>query len=139
MTKALDAALEAVSKIGKPDVVKPLKFTRKKFWYPGGRIEWAVSSEYGSLSFWADPTSVGGDNYYGGVESHYNEKSKPEYRTDPDHVECQINGGKCWHDGTSLWASEYWIPHILPKGDDYIFARLEEFYEGCMKPVVEGQ
>ncbi len=24
----------------------------------------------------------------------------------PDHVNCPLTGGRCWHDGTSLYASE---------------------------------
>lgn len=38
------------------------------------------------------------------------------------------NAGKCWHDGTSLWASEYWIPYVLPRGDKIIWETIEFNY-----------
>lgn len=119
-----------------------MKLTRKKFWSPDGRIEWCVTGEYGSLSFWAiavRPESITsfGETHYGGVESHYNEKSKPSYKGEPDRHDCAQNGGKCWHDGTSLWASEYWIPRVMPLGDEHIFSTLESYYDERMKPEAE--
>ncbi len=38
----------------------------------------------------------------------------------PDHVNCPLTGGRCWHDGTSLYASEHvWpmVSHHLERGD----------------------
>lgn len=32
----------------------------------------------------------------------------------PDHIDCPLTGGRCWHDGTSLYASETLWPHIQP-------------------------
>jgi threonine dehydratase len=47
----------------------------------------------------------------------------------PDHVHCPLTGGRCWHDGTSLYASETLWPMIEPAlsvGDhDAIFRLLE--------------
>lgn len=112
-----------------------MAFIRKYFEYPSGRKEWCVTGEFGSLSFWFTAYP---DNYefsdgmpgYGGVETHYNEKSKPEYLSDGgEHLDCICNGGKCWHDGASLWASEYWIPYVLPYGDKYIWEKLEYNYD----------
>lgn len=38
----------------------------------------------------------------------------------PDHVNCPLTGGRCWHDGTSLYASETVWPMVkgmLQMGD----------------------
>jgi len=111
-----------------------VKFVRKYFEYPDGRKEWCVTGDFGSLSFWATEVSeqsksIFGADYYGGVETHYNEKSKPNYLGEnSSHDDCICNAGKCWHDGTSLWASEYWIPYVLPRGADAIWKALEFNY-----------
>jgi hypothetical protein len=119
------------------DMTKPelapneVKFTRKKFIFPDGRVDWCVSCTHGSISFWfvelSDDKKLSyGEKGYGGVEVHYNEKSKPEYLSEGSyHEQCLQNNGKCWHDGSSLWAIEYWIPYVMPKGDDSIWRKLE--------------
>lgn len=47
----------------------------------------------------------------------------------PDHIDCPLTGGRCWHDGTSLYAQEHLWPVIelyLCKGEhDKIFLMLE--------------
>lgn len=47
----------------------------------------------------------------------------------PDHVNCPLTGGRCWHDGTSLYASETVWPSIEPylaRGEhEQIFKTLE--------------
>jgi len=109
------------------------RLVKKYFEYPEDRKEWCVTGEYGSLCFWVTAYK---DSHYGGVESHYNEKSRPEYLSekDPSHDDCHANGGKCWHDGTSLWASEYWIPYILPQGNDGIWRTLQNYYDERIIP-----
>lgn len=109
-----------------------VKFTRKKFIFPDGRTDWCVTCTHGSISFWFTPFPEGsspfpyGEKGNGGVETHYNEKSKPEYLGEASfHEQCLQNNGKCWHDGTSLWASEYWIPYVMPNGDEAIWRKLE--------------
>lgn len=108
-----------------------IKFTRKKFIFPDGRTDWCVTCSHGSISFWYAECSeeskmIFGDKGYGGVETHYNEKSKPDYLgVGSFHEQCMQNNGKCWHDGTSLWASEYWIPYVMPNGDEAIWRKLE--------------
>lgn len=104
---------------------------KKYFLFSGGRREWAVTGLMGSVSFWVEKSAMPSHGeYYGGVECHYNEKSKPDYfdGKEASQERCDFNMGKCWHDGTSLWASEYWIPHILPRGAEAIWQRLEANY-----------
>lgn len=51
----------------------------------------------------------------------------------PHHLDCPLTGGRCWHDGTSLYARETVWPFVsayLPTGDhDHIFRYLEGEYE----------
>lgn len=71
-----------------------------------------------------------------GLEKHsrtpfeYSDKSKP------DHADCWLIGGPCWHDGTSLWASEYWMPNFQRLGTEWLWPRLEQQYadEFCKAP-----
>lgn len=48
-------------------------------------------------------------SYGGGIEFHYRTPhigcNEP-----PSHDECWLLKAPCWHDGSNLWASEYWIP-----------------------------
>jgi len=117
---------------------------KKYFEYPDGRQEWCVSGKLGSVSFWVNETGKewqggGGERYYGGVEYHYTKESKPKYLGKGSHnKKCDQNNGQCWHDGTSLWASEYWIPIILPMGDDAIWNRLKQQYVEHLLTKTEG-
>jgi hypothetical protein len=71
-----------------------------------------------------------------GLEIHYFEP--PTYMQDraPSHVDCRYTGGRCWHDGTSLYATETLWPMIEPllKSGDHesVFRILEsELTERC--------
>lgn len=91
-----------------------------------GRKEWAVIGKLGALSFWV---SAYGAVAYGGIEKHYYPESKPKSALGyAKHEKCNFTGGACWHDGSSLWAREYWIPQVLPLGDVAIWERLEANY-----------
>lgn len=68
-----------------------------------------------------------------GLEFHY--FSPPDYMKDnaPSHVDCKLTGGKCWHDGTSSYASETLWPMVKPLlkfgNHDEILKLLEWEYE----------
>lgn len=68
-----------------------------------------------------------------GLEYHHSARAK--YRCDeaPDHKNCPLLGEPCWHDGTSLYASEHVWPYVEPylrRGDhEAIFRTLEGEYE----------
>lgn len=51
----------------------------------------------------------------------------------PDHINCPVTGGQCWHEGTSLYASEWvWplVKHYLENGDHQsVFRILEGEYD----------
>jgi len=47
----------------------------------------------------------------------------------PHHFNCEVTGGRCWHDGTSLYASEQLWPLIEPyvrRGDHETIFRILE-------------
>lgn len=47
----------------------------------------------------------------------------------PDHINCPVTGGRCWHDGTSMYAMDHLWPLIEPylrRGEhELIFSILE--------------
>ncbi len=65
----------------------------------------------------------------GGVEYHC--RTAPDYMRDKtaSHTHCFVLGGPCWHDGTSLWASEHWIPLLEREGEDAIWRELHATYQ----------
>lgn len=64
--------------------------------------------------------------YSGGIEIHY--RYPPEYMQDqpPSQDKCWLLKCPCWHDGSSLQASEIWIPRWLmdPHDHDRMFRGL---------------
>ena len=92
------------------------------------RHEWSLVGPGASLSFWVSITPRYGDN--AGLEIHH--FNCPPYMENcaPDHLDCPFTGGRCWHDGTSLYATETLWPMIQPmlKAGDHeaIFRILED-------------
>lgn len=68
-----------------------------------------------------------------GLEFHHAARAK--YRCDeaPDRTNCPLIGEPCWHDGTSLYASESIWPMVEPmlRGGEHeaVFRLLEHEYE----------
>ena len=64
-----------------------------------------------------------------GLEVHSFEPMEYQRKDPPSHLDCWLLKGRCWHDGTSLYASETLWPMIEPmlrSGDhDAIFRFLE--------------
>ena len=66
-----------------------------------------------------------------GVEYHWKRHNRPEYYQDtdkPHHTDCTVTGGECWHDGTSLWAKEHWLPMLLQVGTEPVWSEMEYEY-----------
>ena len=76
-----------------------------------------------------NPLMIGFDRGWiscAGVETHFSKC--PEYMNGrpPSHTDCPYTlTGICWHDGTSLWASEHWVPGFEFGGTDWIWSELE--------------
>lgn len=68
--------------------------------------------------------------FLGGLEFHY--RTPPGYlaKDPPSHEKCWLIDAPCWHDGTSLYASETLIPfwRADPDNHERMFARLAKEY-----------
>lgn len=68
-----------------------------------------------------------------GLEFHHAARANYRCNEAPDHVKCPLIGEPCWHDGTSLYASETLWPMIEPmlrSGDhETVFRFLEGEYD----------
>lgn len=87
---------------------------------PWGSIEhvYLIVSRHGAIHFWvteytAKTGPCSNTEPSGGLEAHY--RQPPGYMADkaPSHDECFALKAPCWHDGTSLYASETLIPRWL--------------------------
>lgn len=88
------------------------------------RHQWELVGPDGGLHFHVSLTP--GYDPSCGLEIHKTSKQRDEA---PSQINCWLVGGPCWHDGTSLYASEHLWPLIqayLRTGDhDMIFSILE--------------
>ena len=95
-----------------------------------GRIEisFAIVGEAGAveLRVWAGEADPG--LYMAPVSSLGFEVHERVAATDARHANCWLLNGPCRHDGTSLWASEYWLPNLMQYGTDWLWPRLEREY-----------
>ena len=105
----------------------PFNSTRHQWCFrgPDGGIQFHVSiMDNPSNELFREPSC--------GLEFHHNTQPHGEPRA-ADHSPCWLTGQPCWHDGTSLYASETVWPHIEPmllSGDHVaIFHYLERLYE----------
>ncbi len=89
----------------------------------GTRICLGVVSDLGGVNFWFDFGS-GRGNYYGGIEKHlYAESGKC------DNEKCWLLDAPCNHDGSSLMASEKWIPlYLTCQSKEEFWRALEVFH-----------
>lgn len=74
-----------------------------------------------------------------GLEFHYM-RDPTGGREAPHHKQCWLLGGPCWHDGTSLYASETVWPRVermLPD-HDAIFRYLETIYDEHFAKEIEA-
>jgi len=98
------------------NIIDEQKFTCKytvKFWCNSWRHNYEVICNKGAINFhWVDYLDRKDIPDNAGLEIHY--RIPPEYMEDraPTHIDCQLTGGWCWHDGTSLYATETLLPMI---------------------------
>ena len=70
------------------------------------------------------PHNYGGvDHFSAGLEFHHRQ---PIHDSDypPSHDECWLLKCPCWHDGTSLYAQEEYLPRVLSGDYEGVFRRL---------------
>jgi len=92
-------------------------------------VQWSLRGPRGAIHLHCSSHMRDGIKEWScGIEYHFAVRGE---RTDaPDYVNCPFVGGWCWHDGTSLGASEFWENHggkqAFQRGDHrFIFAHLE--------------
>lgn len=112
------------------------RFTGHKYtWsnpFTSVRHSWEFRGPIGGVSF---NVSIMDDRGYDpscGLEFHHCSDPSNGGQA-PDHIKCPVTGGQCWHEGTSLYASEWVWPRVegyLKDGDHAtIFSILEGEYE----------
>lgn len=75
--------------------------------------QWSAVDQRGGVHVWIEETGIADYPHMGGFEVHW--RSPPAWAEGKpaDKENCWLLKGPCWHDGSSLWASEYWIPRWL--------------------------
>jgi hypothetical protein len=99
---------------------------------------WAVLGPLGAVDFHMTNRPVI-DHRSGGIEMHY--RTPPDYMSDqaPSHEHCRLLDAPCWHDGSSLYASEVLIPYALTHTEDELWRLLEHEYRERFTPEVMGR
>jgi hypothetical protein len=94
---------------------------------------WDLIGPKGALNFHASMPADGREEPSCGLEFHHTESLFYAPQDAPHHLNCPLTGGRCWHDGTSLYASENVWPMVkgyLVYGDHRkIFKLLEKEYD----------
>lgn len=82
------------------------------------RHQWEIVGPYGAVHFHVSLTENYGPSC--GLEFHHTEEGAKRVGRfadeAPHQMSCPMTGGRCWHDGTSLYASA----HIWPMVESYL-------------------
>ena len=107
---------------------------------------WTVVGQYGAIHLHISDTEHRDDidRFHGGIEIHY--RTPPDYmeNTAPSQDRCWLIKTPCWHDGSSLQATEHWIPlwecdpHNHDKMFDMLSRRADETFSGKSGTVLEA-
>ena len=73
---------------------------------------WTLLAPVGAIDFRV--TVINGHGPSAGLEFHHCESANYRPDTAPDHIDCPLTGGRCWHDGTSMYAMDHLWPLIEP-------------------------
>lgn len=94
---------------------------------------WELRGPEGGIHFHASISKDGAYPPACGLEIHRSAPARFQQGEAPDHIDCPVTGGRCWHDGTSLYASETLWPMFegwLRLGDHAaVFSALEREYD----------
>lgn len=121
------------------------KFRHHKYTYcnPFGspRHQWELVGPDGGIHFHVSMTK--GYEPSCGLEFHHAARARHRCDEAPDHIKCPLIGEPCWHDGTSLYASESIWPMVEPmlrSGDhEAVFRVLEYEYKTHFSRLVEDR
>ena len=101
--------------------------------------QWEVVGRHGAVHLHLARSSFQNDvceedHWTGGVEYHWREPPPHMNDRPPSHSDCQLLNSNCWHDGSSTYAMESYLPHALTGRHEYIFLSLINDYERSIKP-----
>lgn len=93
---------------------------------------WEVVGPNGAIHLHVSTSDQYGDS--AGLEFHHLSGEGA-----PHHLNCPLTGGRCWHDGTSLYAQEWVWPvakdYLKNGGHDAVFRLLEGEYDKHWKRI----
>lgn len=96
---------------------------------PFYETRWCVIGPAGAIDFHMNQQPLpNGMGWIGGIEEHRRTPAKYQEWRRPDHAACWLLEGPCWHDGSSLYASDYLIPLYHALGEDGLWRQLEQEY-----------
>lgn len=78
--------------------------------FGNARHWWELVGPLGAVHFHVSVNDKYGDSC--GLEFHHTEACGWHTDEAPHHINCPLTGGRCWHDGTSLYASEHLWPRV---------------------------
>lgn len=99
------------------------------------RHNWELVGPRGGINFHFSP--IKGYPPTAGLEFHHPRSANAFPDSAPHFLNCPLLGEPCWHDGTSLYATETILPEVeayLRDGEhELIFAMLEREYDKHFK------
>jgi hypothetical protein len=105
--------------------------------------QWELVGPEGGIHF---HVSIDPDRKYdptAGLEFHHAARANYDPNRAPDHIKCPLIGEPCWHDGTSLYASETLWPMVEPMlfggNHEGVFRLLEHEYDRHFKSLAEDR
>lgn len=109
--------------------------------HSAARHDWFVIGARGAVHLWITESPPGDlrHTYSAGLEMHY--RSPPNYMADmaPSQDQCWVLKCPCWHDGSSLYAVERYLPiwKADPHNHDKMFQILQQEYDAQFSRVCE--
>ena len=111
---------------GKPSYTR--KYTME--WYVNEWLHtWEIVGHGFGVHLHIHPYEVNGEpvRYSAGLEMHYAAPPDHMKHKPPSHVPCWLIKVPCWHDGTSMYAQEHFVPLFLRMDHDAIFYAMGEW------------
>lgn len=104
------------------DLRRDLRFELRHYLWAGSWYwSYVCEGRLGAVQFHVSESTheAFGSKHHGGFEVH---RAIPnEHDGPPDHARCDaLSDRACWHDGSSTYASEFWVPHWEIDRNDHI-------------------
>ena len=111
-----------------------MKYTRE-WWIDCWQHRWEILGADGGahLSIRPYKLSDGPVEYSAGLEMHYRRPPNHMDGCAPSYARCFLLEDPCWHDGTSLYAQEHFVPMFLRDDHDGIFSEMKRWCDDRLK------